>query len=98
MSLLRDDIHEGIAGIVAGKIKEEYGKPAIIVTASGGEGHLKGTGRSITALNLYEILKKHEQLFLKFGGHSGACGFLMKSDDLNELRSRLNHDIEILFQ
>lgn len=92
------DIHEGIAGIVAGKIKEEYGKPAIIVTESGGEGCLKGTGRSINGLNLYELLKKHEELFLKFGGHSGACGFLMKAENLSELRSRLNKEIEILYR
>ncbi len=92
------DIHEGIAGIVAGKIKDEYGRPAIIVTESGGEGCLKGTGRSISSLNLYDILKRHDELFLKFGGHSGACGFLMKSDNLNELRIRLNREIETLYQ
>ena len=92
------DIHEGIAGIVAGKIKDEYGRPAIIVTESGHDGCLKGTGRSISGLNLYDILKRHEELFLKFGGHSGACGFLMKSDNLNELRTRLNREIEVLYQ
>lgn len=92
------DIHEGIAGIVAGKIKEEYGKPAIIVTESGGEGCLKGTGRSINGLNLYELLKKHEMLFLKFGGHSGACGFLMKSENLGELKTRLNQEIEMIYR
>lgn len=92
------DIHEGIAGIVAGKIKDEFGKPAIIVTESGGDGFLKGTGRSINGLNLYELLKKHEELFIKFGGHSGACGFLMKSEHLGELRLRLNRDIEEVFR
>ena len=91
------DIHEGIAGIVAGKIKDEFGRPAIIVTASGGDGYLKGTGRSIKGLNLYELLKKYEKLFLKFGGHSGACGFLMKADDLQELRSCLNKEVELLY-
>jgi single-stranded-DNA-specific exonuclease len=88
------DIHEGIAGIVAGKIKDEYGRPAIIVTESGGDGCIKGTGRSISGLNLYEALKKHEHLFVKFGGHAGACGFLMKADRLEELRTLLNQDIE----
>ncbi|HYE69328.1 MAG TPA: DHHA1 domain-containing protein [Anaerovoracaceae bacterium] len=92
------DIHEGIAGIVAGKIKDEYGRPAIIVTESGNDGCLKGTGRSISSLNLYDILKRNDELFLKFGGHSGACGFLMKSDNLNELRTRLNREIEVLYQ
>lgn len=91
------DIHEGIAGIVAGKIKDEYCRPAIIVTESG-DGCLKGTGRSINSLNLYELLKKHDELFLKFGGHSGACGFLMKADNLNELRRRLNHEVGMLYE
>ncbi len=91
------DIHEGIAGIVAGKIKDEYGRPAIIVTESG-DGCLKGTGRSINSLNLYDILKKHDTLFEKFGGHSGACGFLMKAGNLAELRRRLNHEVGLLYQ
>ncbi len=93
-----DDIHEGIAGIVAGKIKDEYGKPAIIVTASGGGEYLKGTGRSISNLNLYDILKKNEKLFLKFGGHSAACGFLMRENNLKELRESLNREVDILYR
>ncbi|HWQ77735.1 MAG TPA: single-stranded-DNA-specific exonuclease RecJ [Anaerovoracaceae bacterium] len=92
------DVHEGIAGIVAGKIKEEFGRPAIIVTESSGDGLLKGTGRSIDGLNLYDLLKKHDELFLKFGGHAGACGFLMKSGNLGELRARLNRETEALYQ
>lgn len=92
------EIHEGIAGIVAGKIKDEYGRPAIIVTESGSEGYLKGTGRSINGLNLYDILKKQSEFFMKFGGHSGACGFLMKSGCLDELRTRLNQEIGTLYR
>lgn len=92
------EIHEGIAGIVAGKIKDEYGRPTILVTESGGDGCLKGTGRSINGVNLYDILKKHEDLFLKFGGHSGACGFLLKENGLDELRERLNKDLALLLQ
>lgn len=92
------DVHEGIAGIVAGKIKEEFGRPAIIVTESSEDGLLKGTGRSIDGVNLYDLLKKHDELFLKFGGHAGACGFLMKSGNLDELRARLNRDTEALYR
>ena len=96
--VIHHDIHEGIAGIVAGKIKEEYGRPAIIVTESGGEGFLKGTGRSINNLNLYEILKKYERLFLKFGGHSGACGFLMPAENLEEMKACLNLEVEAIYR
>lgn len=92
------DVHEGIAGIVAGKIKDEFGKPTIILTESSKDGYLKGTGRSIRGLNLYESLKKYEALFAKFGGHSEACGLLMKSDHLSELKTCLNRDIENLYR
>ena len=52
-----EDIHEGVAGIVAGKLKEEYYRPTLIVTESEKPGVLKGTGRSIDSINLYELLK-----------------------------------------
>ena len=90
-----DDAHEGIAGIVAGKIKEHFYKPTIICMPSQGEeGMLKGTGRSIEGIDLYEMLKKHEELFVKFGGHSGACGFTMREEDFPELKRNLLNDIK----
>ncbi len=84
------EAHEGITGIVAGKIKELYGKPTLILTnmtsAPEGTGKiLKGTGRSIEAINLYEALHQFHHLFEKFGGHSGACGLSMKEENLVEL-------------
>lgn len=90
-----EDAHEGIAGIVAGKIKEKYERPTIIVTPSGENGeYLKGTGRSIEKINLYELLKTCDNLFEKFGGHAGACGFLMKKEHLAEFREALNAKTE----
>lgn len=89
-----DDAHEGIAGIVAGKIKDHFYRPTVICMPSQGEeGMLKGTGRSIEGINLYEMLKRHEELFIKFGGHSGACGFTMREGDFRELRDSLLRDI-----
>ena len=95
------DMHEGIAGIVAGKIKDQFSRPAIIVTPSeeagrGGEGEklLKGTGRSIDGVNIYEVLNRHSEMFIRFGGHSKACGFLMKADHLDELTACVNRDVE----
>ena len=67
------DIHEGIAGIVAGNIKEQYKKPTIILMDS--EDSVKGTGRSSGELDLYETLNRHSEFFTKFGGHKKACGF-----------------------
>lgn len=83
------DAHEGITGIVAGKVKETYNRPAVIVTPTG-EDCLKGTGRSIDGVNIYELLAESRDLFERFGGHSAACGFTMKKENLEQLRRNLN--------
>ncbi len=89
-----EDAHEGIAGIAAGKIKDKYYRPTVIVTPSGDEKqYLKGTGRSIENVNLYELLKRHENCFERFGGHASACGFLMPAENFDELRSGLLSDM-----
>ena len=87
-----DEVHEGIAGIVAGKIKDEYYRPSVIVMDTGKNGMLKGTGRSIDGVNLYLLLKKYEHLFEKFGGHAGACGFSIKEENLTALKDGLLKD------
>ena len=88
------DAHEGIAGIACGRIKDAYYRPAAILTPTGSSGEmLKGTGRSIEGVNLYELLKRHEELFEKFGGHAGACGFTMKKENLNILRRGILSDM-----
>ncbi len=91
------DIHEGIAGIVAGKIKETTGRPVVIVTPSG-DGFLKGTGRSIDSVNIYELLNGHSGLFKRFGGHKSACGFLMEEGNFARLKSGLEKDMLRLLQ
>jgi len=91
------DIHEGIAGIVAGKIKESMGRPVIIVTPSE-EGFLKGTGRGIETVDIYMLLKKHDELFVRFGGHKSACGFLMPEENLETLREVLESEMCILLE
>ena len=90
------DAHEGIAGIVAGKIKNKYNKPAIIVTKSGDM--YKGTGRSLDNINMYELLDNFRELFIKFGGHSGACGFMMKYDGLRALKDGLEEKMNELYE
>lgn len=100
--LYNEDIHEGIAGIVAGKLKEKYQRPVIIVTPSGD--NLKGTGRSIPGIDLYELLSGQSSFFERFGGHKGACGFLMKAECFGEfcnalketLRQMVENDPELL--
>ncbi len=82
------DAHEGITGIVAGKIKEEYYRPTVIVTPVG-QGLCKGTGRSIEGIDIYQVLKKSEELFERFGGHKAACGFTMKEENIPALRKSI---------
>ncbi|MDO4545994.1 MAG: DHHA1 domain-containing protein, partial [Bacillota bacterium] len=89
------DIHEGIGGIVAGKIKETVNRPAVILTPSD-EGFLKGTGRSIPSVDIYALLKKNAHLFERFGGHRSACGFLMKEENLPQLRYKMGEEMEQL--
>ena len=80
-----DDIHEGIAGIVAGQIKERFEKPTLLFTPAG-IGQLKGTGRSAGRLDLYGTLAEDSDVFVRFGGHKGACGFTIKEDDYDVLK------------
>lgn len=87
-----EEVHEGIAGIVAGKLKEQYERPVILLTPCGE--HLKGTGRSVPGVHLYQMLKSHEELFLRFGGHEGACGFTMEKANFLTLEQALEADME----
>ncbi len=82
------DCHESIAGIVAGRIRERYGKPTFVVTD--GESSAKGSGRSIESYSMFEEMVKCQDLFLKFGGHPMAAGFSLEKDRIQEMRKRLN--------
>ncbi|NLD20234.1 MAG: single-stranded-DNA-specific exonuclease RecJ [Clostridiales bacterium] len=93
--LRMDDMHEGIGGIVAGKIKENFYRPVVILTPSG-QGLLKGTGRSIPGVDIYRLLKNHDELFIRFGGHESACGFLIPEENMFKFRELVNTDIAIL--
>ncbi|QHI71257.1 single-stranded-DNA-specific exonuclease RecJ [Aminipila terrae] len=91
------DAHEGISGIVAGKLKDKYHKPTMILTPTG-DGYLKGTGRSIKNINLYNILKEQEKLFERFGGHAGACGLLMKVENLQGFRDGISESMKKILE
>ena len=82
------DIHESLAGIIAGRIKEKYYRPTIVLTDS--EEGLKGSGRSIEGYNMFEELNKVRNLFTKFGGHAMAAGLSLVKNNLSVLRDKLN--------
>lgn len=91
-----EDVHEGIAGIAAGKIKEAHYRPVILATPVG-EGRVKGTGRSIPGVDIHGLLSRHREMFLKFGGHAGACGFTMEEEKFPDLKKALSEDAAELF-
>lgn len=82
------DCHESLAGIVAGRIRERYYKPAFVLT-NASEG-LKGSGRSIEAYSMYEELSRCKDLLMRFGGHRQAAGLSMKRENLESFRKMIN--------
>ena len=86
-----NDSHEGVLGIVAGKLREKINRPVVVISKNGDT--YKGTGRSIPGVDLYEMLDKYRQKFISFGGHSAACGFTIDAADIDSLRNDLNEDI-----
>ena len=88
----RSDIcHESIAGIVAGKLRERYFLPAIVVSRSAEEdGVLKGSGRSIEGYSIFDGLCECRDLLTRFGGHSQACGLTIREENLDAFRERLS--------
>ena len=89
--------HQGITGIVAGKLKERYERPCLIASQVE-DGLYKGTGRSVAGINLYDLLKKAEPVFEGFGGHSAACGFTIKKENIPQLRKILKDETDRLAQ
>ena len=73
------DCHESVAGIIAGRVREKFNKPTIVLTDA--EDGVKGSGRSIEEYNMYEELSKVREVFTKFGGHKMAAGVSLENDN-----------------
>ena len=84
----QEDIHESIAGIVAGRVRERYNLPTIVITK--GKEMPKGSGRSIEEYNMFLELSKCKNLMEKFGGHPMAAGLSLKEENIPLLRKTLN--------
>ena len=87
------DCHESLAGIIAGRIREKYHKPAFVLTK--GEQAVKGSGRSIEAYSMYEELVKCADLLEQFGGHPMAAGLSLKEENVELFRRRLNENCSL---
>lgn len=83
------DCHESLAGIVAGRLRERFYKPSIVLTDDA-DGNIKGSGRSIEGYDMYDELTGVKELFTKFGGHKMAAGLSMEKGSADLLRQRLN--------
>ena len=91
--LLLKDCHESVAGIVAGKIKETYNRPTIILTY--GKDCVKGSARSTEYYNIIENLRACSELLLHFGGHPMAAGLSIAEENIALLRKRLNETANV---
>ncbi len=92
--LYLEDIHESIAGIIAGRIKEAYHHPTIVLTRSE-DGGLKGSGRSIEAYDMFTSMSACKELYTKFGGHKMAAGVSFPEEHLEQIRSYLNEHCDL---
>ncbi|MBD5471120.1 MAG: single-stranded-DNA-specific exonuclease RecJ [Lachnospiraceae bacterium] len=95
-NLLRDkvivvylpEVHESLAGIIAGRIREKYCRPTFVLTNA--EDGVKGSGRSIEAFHMYDEMTKCKELFSKYGGHKLAAGLSLPEENVELFRKALN--------
>jgi len=84
--LFDPDWHQGVIGILAGRVKERFHRPTFAFARGGDDGQLKASGRSIPGLHLRDALdlvaKRHPDLLIRFGGHAAAAGLTLLEDDL----------------
>ncbi|MDR9418282.1 single-stranded-DNA-specific exonuclease RecJ [Gracilimonas sp.] len=86
--LYSEDWHLGVIGIVASRLVDLYHRPAIML--SNVEGKIKGSARSIKGFNIYDAIKKCDDLLEQFGGHEFAAGLTLKEGKLSDFRRRMN--------
>ena len=97
LCLFDEAFHEGVVGIVAGRLKDLHHRPCFVFAASESEGQavLKGSGRSVPGFHLRDaldaVVKHHPGLLLRFGGHAMAAGCTLLEDDLATFEATLQH-------
>lgn len=83
--VIEDEIyHQGIIGLIAGKLVEKYYLPAIVI--SRGETVSKASARSISGFNIIEAIRTHEHLLINAGGHPMAAGFTIETTKIAEFK------------
>lgn len=90
------ECHESLAGIIAGRVREKFHKPALVLTKSQeAEGMAKGSGRSIEQYHMFQGLCEVADLLPKFGGHPMAAGLSIEEKNIEEFRRRLNENARL---
>lgn len=82
------DVHESIAGLIAGRIREQYARPVFVLTK--GEGCVKGSGRSTESYSMYEQMCRCSELLTCFGGHPMAAGMSLPEENVDTFQKRIN--------
>ena len=93
MVIFLPQVHESLAGIIAGRVREHHNHPVFILTR--GEEGVKGSGRSVEGYHMYEAMTAVKQYFTKFGGHAMAAGLSMREEDIEPLRQALNRNCRL---
>jgi len=90
--VVKGDFHEGVIGIIASRLVNLYKKPAIVFSKN--DETLKGSGRSLGNIDIFELVSKCEDLLLGFGGHKMACGLSIKEENFEKLKELLNELVD----
>jgi single-stranded-DNA-specific exonuclease len=98
ISLFQEDWHQGVIGIVAGRIKEKYHRPSIVFAAVDNSDEIKGSARSIPGLHIRDLLEhinsQYPHLIVKFGGHAMAAGLSMLQHNFAEFQQVFSQTAE----
>ena len=92
--VIKDECHEGIIGIIAGKLAEKYHKPTYVFTYNKEKKIYKGSGRTTGNIHLYDLTNKASDLLIGFGGHSGAVGLAVSEENFEKFKKRILEEVE----
>ena len=90
--VVKGNYHEGVIGIIASRLVHKYNKPAIVFSENGD--YLKGSGRSLGNIDIFELVSECEEVIEGFGGHKLACGLSIQKEKFDLLKEMLNEKIK----
>jgi single-stranded-DNA-specific exonuclease len=98
--LYKSDWHQGVLGIVASKLSEQFNRPTILLTdclqeeKGDSQKLVKGSGRSIAGIDIHKAVSSCQEMLQRFGGHTGAVGLTLPADNIESFRQRFHAMIE----